>query len=99
LLAASNITVTKLLFRHFCSNDSSKFGFCAKSKLMLNNNKKRWFFMLFGFVISKCIEMQGQKIIYTILVFYYMKPEKRTFIVWLKKPVRTEKGVHQKNNK
>jgi hypothetical protein len=59
---------------------------------MLNNNKNAMVvFMLFGFVVSKCIgDCRGQKIILHHLVFY-MKPEKELIVLVKKKPVRTEK--------
>jgi hypothetical protein len=54
--------------------------------------------MLFGFVISKCRRLQRPKNHFTPSVFYYMKPEKRTFIVLLKKTCSyREIGVHPKN--
>jgi hypothetical protein len=52
-------------------------------------------FMLFGFVVSKCIGDAEKKSFYTIWVL--LKPEKRTFIVWLKNLFVQEMSVHQKN--
>jgi hypothetical protein len=48
---------------------------------MLKNNKKcDGGFMLFGFVVSKCIGDWSKKSFYTRLVFYYMKPEKELLL-------------------
>jgi hypothetical protein len=82
LLAASNTaTFAKATFSvpFFVVTTPVSLVSCAKSKLMLNNNKNAMVvFMLFGFVISKCIgDCRDQKSFYTIWVFYYMKPEKR----------------------
>jgi hypothetical protein len=59
---------------------------------MLNNNKNAMVvFMLFGFVVSKCIgDCRGQKIILHHLGFL-LQPERTDIVLVKKKPVRTEK--------